>query len=230
MLFACQLSFYSLTMDSQSMNVQESYPQKLNPEQVQWLLNHMSSDDQKELTHIMKSCTSEMTLTRGLPFAALTIGSLYFARSRLPENLRFGPKRWPFYALIGIGALTAANVLSMNKCADRVNPKLVEIYTKYNQQQANSTHRYDELRRQNRSRQFASTSSTPLTIGNEIPESQQGSTVQPRFIYDQPGPTISGTPSRSARDTMPDNIEMYKPSQPSRQDGSGTKYGDSDFS
>uniref|UniRef100_A0A914R6D8 Uncharacterized protein n=1 Tax=Parascaris equorum TaxID=6256 RepID=A0A914R6D8_PAREQ len=48
------------------------------------LLQKLSSDEQKELGQMLKVCTTEMTFTRGLPFAAAVIGSLYFARKRLP--------------------------------------------------------------------------------------------------------------------------------------------------
>ena len=101
-------------MDAQGQIPLTDQTRILNNEQIQWLLSRLSSDDQKELSVILRDCTSEMTLTRGLPFTAAVLGSLYFARSRLPESLRIGPKRWPFYALIGVGALTSANMLSMN--------------------------------------------------------------------------------------------------------------------
>lgn len=106
--------------------------QKISPEQMDWLLKRLSSDDQEELGKILRNCTYEMTVTRGLPFSVLVTGSLYFARSKLPEKLRFGPKGWPFYALIGFGSLCTANLLSMNTCGERVKPKIWELYHKVN--------------------------------------------------------------------------------------------------
>ncbi|KAI6218340.1 hypothetical protein M3Y99_01717400 [Aphelenchoides fujianensis] len=75
----------------------QGHPQQLSTEQIHTCRRMTRRRSGK----MMRDCTSEMTLTRGLPFAAFCVGSLYFARSRLPENLRFGPKRWPFYFLIG---------------------------------------------------------------------------------------------------------------------------------
>ena len=104
--------------------------EKLSGEQLDWLLKRLSTDDQKELGTMLRNCTFEMTTTRGLPFAALVTGSMYFARSRLPANLQFGPKRWPFYAMIAVGSMTAANILSMNNCGERVKPKMFQLYQK----------------------------------------------------------------------------------------------------
>lgn len=66
----------------------------------------------------------------GIPFAAAVIGSLYFARKRLPPALHFGPKKWPFYVVVGIGALTTANLLSMSNCTERIQPHLNALWQK----------------------------------------------------------------------------------------------------
>ncbi|CAD6190975.1 unnamed protein product [Caenorhabditis auriculariae] len=121
---------------------------QLNNEQLQYLFNKMSSDEQKELTDIMKNCTTEMATTRGLPATALVLGSLYFARTRLPPQYQFGPKGWPFYVIMGIGSMTVANLFSMGTCRDRVQPKVAELWEKY--KLSKSRVNYDDLRRQNR--------------------------------------------------------------------------------
>ncbi|VDK41780.1 unnamed protein product [Anisakis simplex] len=122
----------------------------LSSEQVQFLLQKLSSDEQKELGNMLKTCTTEMTFTRGLPFAAAVVGSLYFARQRLPTVLHFGPKKWPFYVVVGIGALTSANLLSMTTCTQRIQPHLNSLWQKYSSEDSASTMNYDDLRRRNR--------------------------------------------------------------------------------
>ncbi|VDM37779.1 unnamed protein product [Toxocara canis] len=132
------------------MNAAGEVNRKLTPEEVQFLLQKLSSDEQKELGQVLKKCTTEMTLTRGvarylahgcthnksqtvitgLPFAAAVIGSLYLARQRLPTALHFGPKKWPFYFVVGIGALTTANLLSISTCAERIHPHLNALWQK----------------------------------------------------------------------------------------------------
>uniref|UniRef100_A0AC34QVU5 Mediator of RNA polymerase II transcription subunit 22 n=1 Tax=Panagrolaimus sp. JU765 TaxID=591449 RepID=A0AC34QVU5_9BILA len=198
--------------------------QKLTPEQMDWLLKRLSSEDQDELGKILKNCTFEMTMTRGLPFAALVTGSMYFARSRLPEDLRFGPKRWPFYALVGFGAMTAANMLSMNKCGERVKPKIWELYHKYNANTpvaANVTS-YEALRAKNRHNLGHEMSNQSYPVSNmptePVQEEQQFTNVrQPRpdsgFIYEDP-PVMSGTP-----------YDRYPPPK-GQQDSSSGNYGD----
>lgn len=121
---------------------------QLDAEQLQMLLNQMSSDERDELTNTLKSCTREMTVTRGLPITAAVLGSLYFARTRLPPQYHFGPKGWPFYAIIGVASLTGVNVLSMGMCRDRVQPLITQMIQKYGT--AHSTTNYDEIRRRNR--------------------------------------------------------------------------------
>ncbi|KAJ1346479.1 hypothetical protein KIN20_001269 [Parelaphostrongylus tenuis] len=121
---------------------------QLNAEELAMLLNNLSSDERDQLTNTLKSCTREMTVTRGLPITAAVLGSLYFARTRLPPQYHFGPKGWPFYAIMGIASLTGVNVLSMGSCRDRVQPFLTQMWQKYGARQ--STTKYDELRRHNR--------------------------------------------------------------------------------
>lgn len=106
----------------------------------------------------------QITMSRGIPFTMLTLGSLYFARTRLPAKYHFGPKvrnplinctksvdlaskatrlfcmnimwnwqssqGWPFYFIMGIGSFTAANVMSMGTCRDRVQPKIAQLWQK----------------------------------------------------------------------------------------------------
>ncbi|KHJ94572.1 hypothetical protein OESDEN_05496, partial [Oesophagostomum dentatum] len=89
-----------------------------------------------------------MTMTRGIPITAAVLGSLYYSRTRLPPQYHFGPKGWPFYAIMGIGTLTAVNVFSMGTCRDRVQPLVTKYYEKYNIGQ--STTSYDAIRRRHR--------------------------------------------------------------------------------
>ncbi|VDM58367.1 unnamed protein product [Angiostrongylus costaricensis] len=121
---------------------------QLNAEQLQMLLNKMSSDERDELAKALKSCTTEVTMTRGIPITVAVLGSLYFARTRLPPQYHFGPKGWPFYAIMGIASLTGVNVLSMGMCRDRVQPFLGQMWQKYGISQ--SATKYDEIRRRNR--------------------------------------------------------------------------------
>ncbi|CAI4222506.1 unnamed protein product [Auanema sp. JU1783] len=123
----------------------------LNNEEIQHLLNKISSDEQKELTETMRSCTSEVAMTRGLPISAAILGSLYFARTRLPAQYHFGPKGWGFYAIMGIGSMTVVNLFSMGLCRERIQPKISQLWTKY--QQGGSSQTYEAIRAQHRNGQ-----------------------------------------------------------------------------
>ncbi|KAE9549316.1 hypothetical protein FO519_007467 [Halicephalobus sp. NKZ332] len=212
------------------------HQKKISPEQMDWLLKRLSSDDQNELGQILKSCTYEMTLTRGIPFALLATGSLYFARSRLPEQLRFGPKGWPFYGLVGFASLCTANLLSMNTCGDRVKPKIWELYHKY-QENTNAPQNatsYEALRarnRQNLSPQQVDQGYPPQIYPPQGDQSRQGQRIpNPRgarpesgFIYDDSVPVISGTPY----DTSP---MQERPTSSGNQSENSGNYGDRGFS
>ncbi|CAJ0592639.1 unnamed protein product [Cylicocyclus nassatus] len=121
---------------------------QLSNEELQQLLNKLSTDERNELTGKLRQCTQEMTMTRGIPITAAVLGSLYYARTRLPAQYHFGPKGWPFYAFLGVGTLTAVNVLSMGNCRDRVQPLVAQLYQKYHIGQ--STNSYDAIRRRHR--------------------------------------------------------------------------------
>nr|CDJ95917.1 Protein F48C1.6 [Haemonchus contortus] len=108
----------------------------------------MSSDERKELTDTLRACTTEVTLTRGLPITAIVLGSLYYARTRLPPQYHFGPKGWPFYAIMGIGTLTTVNVFGMGQCRDRIQPFVARMWQKYNV--GHSSTSYDDIRRRHR--------------------------------------------------------------------------------
>ncbi|EGT57821.1 hypothetical protein CAEBREN_05515 [Caenorhabditis brenneri] len=127
---------------------EKSQKLELNNEQIHALLNKLSSDEQKELTEMMRTCTTEVTMTRGLPITGAILGSLYLARTRLPSQYHFGPKGWPFYAIMGIASLTASNLMFMGTCRDRVKPRIDQLWRKYDL--AKSSTNYDEIRRQNR--------------------------------------------------------------------------------
>ncbi|CCD62473.1 OCIA domain-containing protein [Caenorhabditis elegans] len=121
---------------------------ELNNEQIHALLNKLSSDEQKELTEMMRTCTTEVTMTRGLPITGAILGSLYLARTRLPAQYHFGPKGWPFYAIMGIASLTASNLMFMGTCRDRIKPRIDQLWKKYDL--AKSSTNYEDIRRQNR--------------------------------------------------------------------------------
>ncbi|KAL6730381.1 hypothetical protein Aduo_001359 [Ancylostoma duodenale] len=89
-----------------------------------------------------------MTMTRGIPITAAVLGSLYYARTRLPAQYHFGPKGWPFYAIMGIGTLTTVNIFSMGKCRDRVQPLIGELWQKYHIGESSTS--YDAIRRRHR--------------------------------------------------------------------------------
>ncbi|KAK5981453.1 hypothetical protein GCK32_002921 [Trichostrongylus colubriformis] len=131
----------------------------LNNEELQKLLTKMSSDEQKELADTLKACTREVTLTRGLPITAALIGSLYYARTRLPPQYHFGPKGWPFYAIMGIGCLTTVNVFSMGQCRDRIQPFIAKMWQKYNV--GHSSTSYDDIRRRHRQESGFAASDVP---------------------------------------------------------------------
>lgn len=67
-------------------------------------------------------------MTRGVPITAAVLGSLYFARTQLPSQYHFGPKGWPFYAIVGIGSLVVSNTLFMKTCRDRMMPKIEQLW------------------------------------------------------------------------------------------------------
>lgn len=103
---------------------------RMTMDQIDWLLKRLSTEDQYDLMQKSKQCLYKVTLTRGVPFAALITGSMYYARARLPESLRFGPKGWTFYALVGVASLAASNVLFAGKCSEELKPQLNALYRK----------------------------------------------------------------------------------------------------
>jgi len=188
-------------------------PDALDPAQLDWLLKRLGTDDKARLAEMMKSCTLEMTLTRGLPFAALVVGSMYMVRKRLPPQFHFGPKGWVFYSLLGVGSLTSANLLSMNKCTDKIRPVLGEMYSKYSlqdPQHQKGASSYEALRARNReSAGLGPHEGPPIgggafdpyqmppppTSGSSSSGRQQGSS------YGDGGSTMSGTPYKDPYDT-----------------------------
>ncbi|GMT31045.1 hypothetical protein PFISCL1PPCAC_22342, partial [Pristionchus fissidentatus] len=204
----------------------------LNAEQLQHLLGRISSDEQKDIQDTLRQCTNEVTLTRGVPFTALTLGSLYFARTRLPPKYHFGPKGWPFYVIMGIGSFTAANVFGMGTCRNRVQPKIAQLWQKYGEAETSTTN-YAALRNRNRGGAESSgliPENTPMPVavesmrpGDETYASRLRHPTPPRkdtFAYSDT--FISGTPSGPARD------------RPLRDNGGtqskGSSYGDEGFS
>uniref|UniRef100_A0A914QEJ8 Uncharacterized protein n=1 Tax=Panagrolaimus davidi TaxID=227884 RepID=A0A914QEJ8_9BILA len=218
----------ALGIQNQSFQMGRNANEQLNGEQIDWLIKRLSTDDQQEIGKILRDCTKEMTLTRGLPFAALVTGSMYVARSRLPESLRFGPKRWPFYAMIAVGSLTTANLLSMNNCGQRVKPKMYELYQKYTTNQPNQTMTYESLRAANRQHAAAPQSYGISTAPQDSPQplDEQRPGVYPApppksgYLYED-APTISGTPFSP---TTSGNEPREKPTR------GGGSYGDKGFS
>ncbi|KAK0425199.1 hypothetical protein QR680_009082 [Steinernema hermaphroditum] len=142
----------------------------INSEQMQWLLKRISSEDQEKLTTTLKSCTSEMTLGRGLPFALGVMGAMYYARQKLPQKLHFGPKGPWFYALIGFTSLTAANFLSMSTCSERIRPMLNDLWLKYSNETKSTGTTYEMLRQRNRA-----------NIGVHMPADSKSAAVQESF-------------------------------------------------
>jgi hypothetical protein len=120
-------------------------PYDLTNGQLQWLLEKMSSDDQKMVKDKMKTCAREQFLTRGrkyfklilfsiftlVPISAAITASVYIARKRLPDKLHIGPKNpWIFTGIIGVASFIFANMLTFGTCLDRTRSTLVDLYKK----------------------------------------------------------------------------------------------------
>ncbi|KAK6729781.1 hypothetical protein RB195_006684 [Necator americanus] len=174
-----------------SLNRNSVQKVQLNNEELQKLLNKMSSDERKELTDTLKQCTTEMTMTRGVPITAAVLGSLYYARTRLPPQYHFGPKGWPFYAIMGIGTLTTVNILSMGKCRDRVQPIIGELWQKYNTGQSSTN--YDAIRRRHRE-EYGFTAPTTAQLPRKIDDMQ---TSTDRTYHDENDNRLPGLLSAS---------------------------------
>ncbi|KAH7730122.1 Protein F48C1.6 [Aphelenchoides avenae] len=133
------------------------------------------------------TCARQAMLTKGLPITGLIIGSLYFARSRLPESLRFIKNGWLFYSLIGVGGITASTVFGASTCTNTVvRPVLAELYQKYHTQDPGTGRTYDELRRLHREQ--------------HVDDEQQPLKQKQPFIFDEPT-FISGTPMGESRNS-----------------------------
>ncbi|CAI2318858.1 unnamed protein product [Caenorhabditis sp. 36 PRJEB53466] len=192
---------------------------ELNQEQLHALLNKLSSDEQKELTEMMRTCTSEVTMTRGLPITGAVLGSLYFARTRLPAQYHFGPKGWPFYAIMGIASLTASNLLFMGTCRDRIKPRIDQLWRKYDL--AKSTTNYDEIRRQNRG---AAPGAFPSAISAEAAEPRAETRNPYDYTYSLPeGSSASGESFTTYKPLIGETSEFSQaPGRPRRPIPSAT--------
>ncbi|WKX91741.1 hypothetical protein Q1695_010066 [Nippostrongylus brasiliensis] len=171
---------------------------QLSNEELQKLLNKMSSDERAELTQTLKSCTTEMTMTRGLPITAAVLGSLYFARTRLPPQYHFGPKGWPFYAIMGIGTLTTANILSMGNCRERVQPLIAKLWQKYNIGHSSSS--YEEIRRRHRQEEGFSVPDNAQDVGRRLPPR-----ADDQGLYGQRGRAYADTYGLGTETTLPND-------------------------
>ncbi|CAB3407497.1 unnamed protein product [Caenorhabditis bovis] len=181
---------------------------ELNQEQLHALLNKLSSDEQKELTDMMRNCTTEVTTTRGVPITAAVLGSLYFARTRLPKQYHFGPKGWPFYAIMGVASLTATNMLFMGMCRDKIQPRVQQLWQKYN---LGATHTsYDEIRRQNREGKMPASKSYDEKLPEPAIYDSKVDTYDPYSMAYQPLADTTGFSS-----SIPDD-GFSRPSQPKR--------------
>ena len=124
-------------------------------------------------------------------------------------------------------------------------PRFNVLSLQYEQSSPTSTTRYDQLREQNRARQFNAPAasggeSSPLSRHDQPPLSQSARYDQPpasssgRFLYDQGTSYISGTPTSVG---APGGIggggaydERAPSGAPPKSGGSGTSYGDEGFS
>ncbi|KAI6218341.1 hypothetical protein M3Y99_01717500 [Aphelenchoides fujianensis] len=124
--------------------------------------------------------------------------------------------------------MTTANLLSMNKCADR--PKLAQLFEQYNQGAAASTVRYDQLREQNRARQFGAPSPLSSDVSQSMGRQETFDLTPPatstaRSRRRPPGPAmISGTPTRR------DPSAFYSNESRAQRPEGSNQYGDRDFS
>lgn len=73
---------------------------------------------------VYKACSREVAFTRSLPFTALVVGSLYWAKRHLPAPMQFFGNRWPFYVATGMSAFIVGQLLSFDKCNDRAKEYL----------------------------------------------------------------------------------------------------------
>ncbi|KAI6170943.1 hypothetical protein M3Y97_01107200 [Aphelenchoides bicaudatus] len=129
-----------------------SAPTELTKEQMRWLLEKVSQEDQKLLNDKMKACSSEMFWTKTLPFGVGTVTSVYFARKMFPNIKRIGPKNQLF--VVGLTSLVLGGLLTFGTCVDRIKPLMAEMYPKYNQPTHESE--YNKIRAVNRQKSHKS--------------------------------------------------------------------------
>ncbi|CAJ0955005.1 unnamed protein product, partial [Mesorhabditis belari] len=160
----------------------------ISPEQMQNLFKKLSSDELKDVQETFQKCSTEILLTRGLPVTSVILGSLYLARTRLPPQYHFGPKGWPFYALLGVGCMTATSVLSMGSCKDRIMPKIEALWKKY-ELDAQPRNTYEQLRMRNRQGASYPQQHLPQEQQQHSYDYGHASTAKP---FSEPSPITSG--------------------------------------
>uniref|UniRef100_A0AC35TGI5 OCIA domain-containing protein n=1 Tax=Rhabditophanes sp. KR3021 TaxID=114890 RepID=A0AC35TGI5_9BILA len=215
------------------MTGQMTRKDQLSAEQIIFLKSRISSDDAEHLKETIGKCSGQMMMTRGLPFTGFVLGSLYFARSRLPKALHFGPSRFPFYMVMGIASLTASQYLWLPVCGERVKPLLLELYQKYSTEEGKVANRtsYDSIRQRNREAAgFKSESSDTVGGSNAAFNSQTDQNLPKPFnIFDGPS-YMSGTPTSNQASTGKYNYDFPEPEQYSSPGPQKESYGKIDFS
>ena len=96
-------------------------------QQIGWLFRKMTREERRNLP-ILKDCTREMFITRGLPIAAVVMGGVFALERQMPSAQRRNPLF--LYPLTGIGALTLVILFTRRNCLNRAQPELIPLYQK----------------------------------------------------------------------------------------------------
>ncbi|KAI6174721.1 hypothetical protein M3Y97_01021700 [Aphelenchoides bicaudatus] len=222
---------------------------RMTTDQMKALSEKLSTEDKMRVGEILRSCSTEVLLKRGVPIAVLIVTGLHLARHKLPQSLRIGPRRWIFNAFLATGCLTLSNILFSNPCFERLQPLMNELNQKYNDPNyAGSA--YDRIRDANRHRQGSQQAGYGAQSGpvyNQVVSSMgsnqediQSNRNTENYLREQPSPLqdqygskfddsrsylISGTPLDYGSKTSDNSMRLSN--NPPKE---GTTYGDVDFS
>ncbi|KAI1714935.1 hypothetical protein DdX_08209 [Ditylenchus destructor] len=136
-------------MEMQSENVG-----KLTPEQVKWLSQNMSQDDQMRFLLEMKNCLIQNVLPQKfVASTAAVTGAMWIYRKQVNPRL-LGRFFWPVCAVGSVTATVLNTVLfPSDVCKVRSRALMKELYAKYSQENARTPGTgitYDTLRTANR--------------------------------------------------------------------------------
>lgn len=103
---------------------------KSTTDTLRLLADKITPEERQRINDILRSCSAEVAVTRGIPIGLGVLGGLHFARNKLPPELRSGPRRWLFAVLVGSGGMMLCNLLFGNTCIDRLQPITNELRQK----------------------------------------------------------------------------------------------------